>query len=273
MRGASSISTIWLTALLIGQPSGARAAAQDVPASPKSLARLSAQIGRSYRKILDNLEDQIQGRSFPQPISLLQRESERLDGLIPRYFAMRRDLGIPEPERLDLSSADERYLDEARGRIQRLRYGREEEGIVAQVDGVEGEFASWQVQGLFVDGSESDSTSAAQARAPEIEVASRQLQGVSLMEEVLDRASGVRPQYTVSGMGDQDARMCAADFDALDKNGDGFLDQEELAGDGAFRKLLRGRLAALGADHDARLQRSELIAWNYGVIAGRGGKN
>jgi pimeloyl-ACP methyl ester carboxylesterase len=55
----------------------------------------------------------------------------------------------------------------------------------------------------------------------------------------------------------------AADFDALDKNGDGVLDESELAGDGVLQKLLRSQMAILDQNHDGKLQRSEFMAGNF----------
>jgi pimeloyl-ACP methyl ester carboxylesterase len=54
-----------------------------------------------------------------------------------------------------------------------------------------------------------------------------------------------------------------ADFDALDKNGDGELDESELAGDAPLQKLLRSQLALLDVNQDGKLQRSEFMAGNY----------
>ena len=55
----------------------------------------------------------------------------------------------------------------------------------------------------------------------------------------------------------------AADFDALDKNGDGALDESELAGDGALQTLLRRQLPILDLNQDGKIQRSEFMAGNY----------
>jgi predicted esterase len=58
----------------------------------------------------------------------------------------------------------------------------------------------------------------------------------------------------------------AADFDALDKNGDGELDESELAGDGVLQTLLRRQMAILDLNRDGKLQRSEFMAGNYAVF-------
>jgi pimeloyl-ACP methyl ester carboxylesterase len=55
----------------------------------------------------------------------------------------------------------------------------------------------------------------------------------------------------------------AADFDALDKDGDGSLDEAELAGDSSLQKTLRSQMAILDLNEDGKLQRSEFMAGNY----------
>ncbi len=55
----------------------------------------------------------------------------------------------------------------------------------------------------------------------------------------------------------------AADFDALDKDGDGSLDAAELAGDSPLQKTLRSQMAILDLNEDGKLQRSEFMAGNY----------
>ncbi|MFI5349530.1 MAG: alpha/beta hydrolase [Elusimicrobiota bacterium] len=54
-----------------------------------------------------------------------------------------------------------------------------------------------------------------------------------------------------------------ADFDALDKNHDGALDEMELSGDGPLQKTLISRKALLDLNQDGLIQRSEFMAGNY----------
>ena len=74
---------------------------------------------------------------------------------------------------------------------------------------------------------------------------------------------GFRAQSVDAALVEQAVDRNAEDFDALDKNSDGVLDESELTGDGPLQKLLVNQMALLDLNGDGKLQRAEFMAGNY----------